>query len=173
MNTKNESNPIVNTYTIKQGGSFTTEDLPTSDSTPLYVVKMTTGIADPLQGLYYVESGLPALTITKGQTKALAIPMKASTIAKKNVTVAISGLSTGDTARVEFSDAAKKYSYVKYPNLANSSPVYKIESGLNLGESVTASSNSYVTNPITNTGIVNTATINAAFVTKPVSAKYL
>ena len=63
----------------------------------------------------------------------------------------------------------QKYSYVKYPNLANSSPVYKIESGLNLGESVTASSNSYVTNPITNTGIVNAAaTINAAFVTKPV-----
>ena len=35
---------------------FTTEDLPASDSTHSYVVKMTTGIADPLQGLYYVES---------------------------------------------------------------------------------------------------------------------
>ena len=46
---------------------------------------MTTGIADPLQGLYYVESGLPALKITKGQTTSLAVPMKASTIAKKNV----------------------------------------------------------------------------------------
>ena len=107
MNTKNESNPIVNTYTIKQGGSFTTEDLPASDSTHSYVVKMTTGIADPLQGLYYVESGLPALTISKAQTTNLAIPMKASTIGKKNVTVAISGLSAGDTAGVTFSDAAK------------------------------------------------------------------
>ena len=48
--------------------------------------------------------------------------MKASTIAKKNVTVAISGMSTGDTAGVTFSDAANKYSYVNYAGLANSSP---------------------------------------------------
>ena len=164
LNTK-ASNAVVNSYTIKQGGSFTTEDLPTSDSTHAYVVKMTTGIADPLQGLYYVESGLPALKITKGQTTSLAVPMKASTIAKKNVTVAISGMSTGDTAGVTFSDAANKYSYVNYTNLANSSPVYKIESGLNLGTSVAASGNSYVTNPITNTDIVSAAkTITAKFV---------
>lgn len=170
LNTK-ASPQLVNTYTVKQGGSFTTENLAPSDSTHAYVVKMITGIADPLQGLYYVESGLPALTISKAQTTSFAIPMKASTIAKKNVTVAISGMTTGDTAKVEFSDAANKYSYVKYPNLANSSPVYKIESGLNLGESVTASSNSYVTNPITNTAIVNAAqTVTAAFAAKPVSA---
>ena len=60
LNTK-ASSAVVNTYTIKQGASFTTEDLPVTDSTHAYVVKMTTGIADPLQGLYYVESGLPAL----------------------------------------------------------------------------------------------------------------
>lgn len=168
LNTK-ASNTVVNSYTIKQGGSFTTEDLPTSDSSHAYVVKMTTGIADPLQGLYYVESGLPVLTITKAQTTSLVVPMKASSVAKKNVTVAISGMSTGDTAAVTFSDAANKYSYVNYTNLANSSPVYKIESGLNLGESVTASSNSYVVNPITNTAIINAATtISAAFMTKPV-----
>ena len=170
LNTK-ASSAVVNTYTIKQGASFTTEDLPVTDSTHAYVVKMTTGIADPLQGLYYVESGLPALKITKGQTTSLAVPMKASTIAKKNVTVAISGMSTGDTAGVTFSDAANKYSYVNYTNLANSSSVYKIESGLNLGTSVAASGNSYVTNPITDTGVVNAAkTISAAFAAKPVSA---
>ena len=170
LNTK-ASSAVVNTYTIKQGASFTTEDLPVTDSTHAYVVKMTTGIADPLQGLYYVESGLPALKITKGQTTSLAVPMKASTIAKKNVTVAISGMSTGDTAGVTFSDAANKYSYVNYTNLANSSSVYKIESGLNLGTSVAASGNSYVTNPITDTGVVSAAkTISAAFAAKPVSA---
>jgi chitinase len=97
--------------------------------------------------------------------------MKASTTAKKNVTVVISGMSTGDTALVSLSDAANKYSYVKYAGLANGSQVYKIESGLNLGESVTASSDSYAVNPITNAGIINAATaISAAFVTKPVPA---
>ena len=45
-------------------------------------------------------------------------------------------LSTGDTAGVTFSDAANTYSYVSYTGLANSSPVYKVESGLNLGTSV-------------------------------------
>ncbi|RTL10729.1 MAG: glycoside hydrolase family 18 protein, partial [Neisseriaceae bacterium] len=93
------------------------------------------------------------------------------TVAKKNVTVAISGLSTGDTAGVTFSDAANTYSYVSYTGLANSSPVYKVESGLNLGTSVAASSNNYTTNPITDTGVVNAAkTITATFAVKPVSA---
>ena len=41
-------------------------------------------------------------------------------------------MSTGDTAGVTFSDAANKHNYVNYTNLANSSSVYKIESGLNL-----------------------------------------
>ncbi|MBX9596963.1 MAG: glycoside hydrolase family 18 protein, partial [Burkholderiales bacterium] len=114
------------------------------------------------------ESGLPALTITKAQTTTLAIPLKASTIAKNNVTVAISGLSSADKAGVTFTDAANKYSYVNYAGLANSSPVYKIESGLNLGTSVAASGSSYVTNPITSTGVVNAAkTISATFVAKP------
>ena len=171
LNTK-ASNAVVNSYTIKQGGSFTTEDLPTSDSTHAYVVKMTTGIADPLQGSYYIESGLPALAITAGNTTSLAIPMKASTTVKNNVTVAISGLSTGDTASTTFSDAANKYSYVNATAKANGSTVYKIESGLNLGVAINAATGNYEVNPITSTGVVNTAkTISAGFVVKttPVS----
>ena len=80
LNTK-AANAVVNSYTIKQGASFATGDLPVTDSTHAYVVKMTTGIADPLQGSYYIESGLPTLAITAGNTTSLAIPMKDSTIA--------------------------------------------------------------------------------------------
>lgn len=166
LNTKT-SNSVVNSYSLKQGGSFATGDLPATDSTHAYVVKMTTGIADPLQGLYYVESGLPALTITAGKTTSLAIPMKASTTVKNNVTVAISGLSTGDTASTTFSDAANKYSYVNATGKANGSTVYKIESSLNLGTAITAAGGNYEVNPITSTGVVTAAkTVTAAFTTK-------
>jgi len=166
LNTKT-SNSVVNSYSLKQGGSFATGDLPATDSTHAYVVKMTTGIADPLQGLYYVESGLPVLTITAGKTTSLAIPMKASTTVKNNVTVAISGLSTGDTASTAFSDAANKYSYVNATGKANGSTVYKIESSLNLGTAITAAGSSYEVNPITSTSVVTAAkTVTAAFKAK-------
>jgi chitinase len=171
LNTK-AANAVVNSYTIKQGASFATGDLPVTDSTHAYVVKMTTGIADPLQGSYYIESGLPTLAITAGNTTSLAIPMKASTIVKNNVTVTISGLSTGDTASTTFSDAANKYSYVNATAKANGSTVYKVESSLNFGVAVNAAANNYEVNPITSTGVVNTAkTISAGFVVKttPVS----
>ena len=163
LNTK-AANAVVNSYTIKQGSTFATGDLPATDSTHAYVVKMTTGIADPFLGSYYIENGLPALTITAGQTTSLAIPMVASTIAKNNVTVAISGLSTGDTASTTFSDAANKYSYVNTTGKANGNTIYKIESGLNLGVAVTAAGSNYEVNPITSTGVVTAAkTINAGF----------
>ncbi|MBX9866842.1 MAG: hypothetical protein K2Y14_07985, partial [Burkholderiales bacterium] len=171
LNTK-ASNAVVNSYTIKQGASFATGELPVTDSTHAYVVKMTTGIADPLQGVYYIESGLPALTITAGNATSLAIPMTASTASKNNLTVAISGLNTGDTASTNFSDAANKYSYVNAYGKANGNTVYKIESGLNLGVAITAATTNYEVNPITSTGVITAAkTINAGFVIKttPVS----
>ena len=163
-----ESNAVVNTYTIKQGGSITTEDLPITDATHAYKVKMTTGIADPVKGLYYIESGLPAVKVTNGQTTSLDIPMKASTVtARRNVTLAISGLANGDTASTTFSDATNKYSYVNSTNQANGNTVYKIENNLNLGLSVKASGNSYTTNPIESTMVVKAnATVNAGFTAK-------
>lgn len=157
--------PFVNSYTVKQGGSFATGDLPITDSTHAYVVQMTTGIADPVLGTYYIESGLPSLTITAGNTTSLAIPMVASpTTVRHNATVAVSGLSTGNTVSTVFSDAASKYSYVNTTGKSNGSTVYKIESGLNLGVTVQASGSNYEVNPITSTGVVTAAkTITAGF----------
>ena len=166
LNTK-ASNVVVNTYTIKQGGSFSTGQIPATDSTHAYVAKMTTGIADPLQGLYYIESGLPAVKITKGTVTTAAIPMKASTVAKKNVTLVISGLQASDNASVTLSDAANKYKYVQPAAQTNSSVIYKIESNLNLGVSVQANTSNYEVNPINTTKVVTIAsTITAAFKAK-------
>ncbi len=163
-----ESNAVVNTYMIKQGGSVTTEDLPISDATHAYKVKLTTGIADPLQGLYYIESGLPALKVTSGGVSSLSIPMKASpVVARRNVTVSISGLVSGDKANTSFSDAANKYSYVSSTNLGNGKVVYKIENNLNLGMSVKAEGLNYETNPIESTMLVKANSLfNAAFSVK-------
>ncbi|MDD3267311.1 MAG: hypothetical protein PHC75_09070 [Burkholderiales bacterium] len=160
------SGTVVNTYSVKQGDSFTTEALPISDSTHKYQVKMTTGIADPLNGLYYIESGLPVVKINSGKTTELSVPMKQSKVAVKTVKVAISGLQASDKANVEFSDAANKYSYVKSNSKSNSTTSYKIEKGLNLGIAVQANgTTSYETNPITNTHVISAnATINANFV---------
>lgn len=169
INTKN-GNEVVNTYSIKQGGNFSTGELPASDSTHAYQLKMTSGIADPLNGLYYIESGLPAVTINKGQVTTQTIAMKASSVAKNNLTLVISGLDSGDKANVSFSDASGKYQYVNAANQVNGSVVYKVESGLNFGVSVRASGAGYATNPINNTKVVNSATtIDAAFAAKPVS----
>ncbi len=160
-----ESNAVVNTYTIKQGGSFTTEDLPVSDATHAYKVKMTTGIADPLQGLYYIESGLPVLTVKPNQTASLSIPMKSSTVvARRNVTVAVTGLTAGDNAITSFSDASNKYSYVNSGAKNNGNTVYKIENNLNLGITVQAEGTNYEVNPITSASVINAnTTVNANF----------
>ncbi|MBP7781837.1 MAG: hypothetical protein KA049_02700 [Burkholderiales bacterium] len=163
LDTKN-SNTVVGSFPLAQGGSVTTDSLPVSDSTHAYSVQLTTGIADPVTGTYYVESSNSALTIVKG-SNTFTIPMVKSAMANNNVTVAISGLVGSDTAATSFSDANGKYVYANPTSKTNVSTVYKIESGLNLGVSVLASgSNTYTVNPITNTGIVTAAkTINAAF----------
>lgn len=175
LNVKN-SNEVVGNYTITQGGSFTTAELPVSDATHDYKVKLSSGIADPLAGLYYVENGLPTLTIAKGNANALAIPMVKSSVALSDVVLAISGLTTNDKAGVSFSDAANKYSYVGYSNQVNSNKTYKVENNLNLGVSVNAAGNNYKVNPIVKTQTVTSAvTINAAFESNavvPTSASY-
>lgn len=159
-----ESNAVVGQYTIYQGGSITTADIPVSDSTHVYKVKLATGVADPLAGLYYLESGLPTVKISKSTTTAFEIPMKASTTAKHNVTLAISGLVNADKAQIDFSDAANKYSYVSYNDQTNGNLVFKIESYINLGSAVKASGNNYEVNPINFTGVVNkNLTLAASF----------
>lgn len=143
-----ESNAVVNTYLVKQGGSFATGDLPISDASHVYKVKLLTGIANPLKGEYYLESGLPTLKIRKNTTAALAIPMKTPGKATPTATLAISGLINGDDASLTFSDATGKYSYVNQTNQTNGKVNYLIESGLVIGMSVNASSNNYKTNPL-------------------------
>lgn len=174
LNTKD--NKVVGNYVLKQGGTISTAELPVSDSNHVYRVKLTTGIADPLQGLYYVESGEPILTISKDDSTSFNIPMIKSATAVNNVTLAISGLENSDKANVVFSDAANKYSYVSYSNQGNSSLVYKLESSLNTGISVTANGNTnYVTNPITNTGVITgTKTVDIKFAKSaaPTGASY-
>ena len=163
LDTKN-SNTVVGSFSLAQGSSVTTDSLPVSDSTHAYSVQLTTGIADPVTGAYYIESNNTALTIAKG-SNTFAIPMVKSAIANKNVTVVISGLESGDTAATSFSDAAGKYVYANPASKSNESTTYKIESGLNLGVSVAANgSNTYKVNPINNTAVINAAkTIKAAF----------
>ncbi len=167
---------VVGSYTLKQGGSVTTADLPVSGSDNAYRVRLSTGIADPLQGLYYIESGEPVLTINKDATTAFNLPMVKSGLANNNVTLTISGLNSGDKAAVAFSDAGNKYSYVSYANQVNGNVVYKVENGLNLGTVVTASGSNYKTNPLATTQVITAATtIKAAFesnVVVPTSASY-
>lgn len=169
LNTK-ESNALVNSYVVKQGNSFTTGDLPISDATHVYKIKLVGGIADPLKGQYFIESGLPTLTIKKNATTTATIPMVAAGIAKPAVTLAISGLVAGDNANVTFSDASNKYNYVQPSNQVNGSVKYSVESGLSFGISVAANGANYKVNPINNTQVISKAiTIKAAFESQPVT----
>lgn len=164
------TNQLINTYSVKQGSSFATEALPVSDATHVYQIKLVGGIADPLKGQYFIESGLPTLTISKNSTTTATIPMKAAGIAKPAVTLAISGLIAGDSANVTFSDAANKYNYVQPTNQVNSSVKYSVESGLNFGVSVAANSTNYKINPLNSTQVISKATtIKAAFESQTVT----
>lgn len=165
------NNQVVNTYNLAQGSSFNTGLIPVSDATHVYKLKALSGIADPAKGQYYIESNvLPTVTITKDTTTSSALPFVTSGVANNNLTLTISGLNTGDTANVTFSDASGKYNYVQPSKLTSGNTSYKIESGLNLGVAVLASGNNYATNPLTSTQVINKATtISAAFAAKPVS----
>lgn len=162
-----ESNAVVATYYIPQGGSATTAKIAISDTTHSYKVKVA-GMADPLAGLFYIESGLPTLAIKNSQTTTLNILFKASTTTKRNVTLKVSGLAANDSATLSFQDAANKYKYVKYANTANGSTIYKIENNTNLGYIVTAGISGYAVNPLSATQLITkNLTLTAAFSSTP------
>lgn len=162
INTK-DSNKIVNTYSVKQGQSITTEALPMSDSTHAYVLQAQ-GIADPLSGSFYLENGTSALTITANKTTTLAVPYKLSTITKHKVTFNISGLVGTDSAAINFQDGAQKYAYVSYSGLSNAPVSYNIENNTDLGYIIKTSGTSYSINPIEDTETITASTIfNVAF----------
>lgn len=161
LNSK-ESNAVVNTYSIAQGETIDIGNLPISDSTHTYKVKLQ-GIADPINGNYYIESGLPTLSIKNGKTTNLTIPYKISTIVKRNVKYNVSGLSTNDSVTVNFQDSAQKYVYPTYSSVKNGNTTYLIENNTNLGYVVTASG-SYTPNPIESTVLIKSnQTLNVAF----------
>lgn len=164
LNSK-DNNKIVSTYGIKLGEPLVTGDLPVSDSTHEYKIKLVTGVADPANNLYYLESGvLPTLVINSGSSNTLSVTLYKSVIATKSITVAISGLESHDSAAIKFSDAATKYRYVNSSGKTNGNSVYHVENGLNFGVSVAASGSSYETNPLNYTLVITAdATINAAF----------
>lgn len=162
---------VVNSYNITQGGSITTENIVASDATHSYALKVVAGIADPLQGVYYVQSAPQAITIAKNGVANANIALTKSSVATSNVTLAISGLNSGDTANVAFSDAAGKYNYVSYPSQTNASTIYKIENGLNIGANVKASGSSYESNPVVASGVITAATtLSAVFKQQAVSS---
>ncbi|MEY4505036.1 MAG: hypothetical protein RL154_1333, partial [Pseudomonadota bacterium] len=164
-------NSVVNSYSVTQGGSITTENIQASDATHSYALKLVAGIADPLQGLYYTQTAPQPVTITKGATTSLNIALAKTSKQLNNVTMAISGLNSGDNASVAFSDSGSKYNYVSYANQANSNTVYKIENGLNIGANIKASGSSYEANPIVVSSLISAdATLSAAFKQQAVSS---
>lgn len=170
LNSKDGSK-VVNSYLIKQGETVTTENLPISDATHVYVVSVA-GVSDPKAGLYYVESGLPVATIKANTITPQAIPFKKIAAANLvNLTLKTTGLQAGDSANLNFQDATSKYNYVSYTGQANATVVYKVEKNLNLGYSMTAGLSNYQQNPISTTGVISAATtqnITFKVATKPV-----
>lgn len=156
---------VVGTYIIQQGGSFTTEDLPISDESHSYSVKLLNGIADPKAGLFYVEDGVATLTIDENKTTSFTIPMSKSSKILRKATVNISGLEGSDIANINFQDAGRTYVYVADLAKTNSIFTYYAEDQSNFGISVTASgSSTYIQNPLNFTGLIsNDVTYSASF----------
>jgi hypothetical protein len=162
------SNAVVATYTIKQGSSVTSGNLPISDSTHAYKVKLVNGVADPLNGVNYIESGTPAVAVKNGQNTSIAIPMKAVTTTKRTVTLALSGLQGSDKATISFADASGKYNYVGYSGYGNGNAVFKIENNQNLTVTVTTSSGAYQSASLSNSQVISAnKTIALVFAAKP------
>lgn len=161
LNTK-ESNSVVNTYSMTQGQTLTTEALPISDSTHQYQVQVQ-GIADPAAGNFYIESGLPSVSIKNNTTTAITVPFKTASVTKRTVSFALSGLNNS-TAGINFQDSAQKYAYPSYSGLTNSTVKYYFENNITLGYSVKAAAGSYKVNPIESTNLITAnKTISVAF----------
>lgn len=165
LNTK-ESNSVVNTYSMTQGQTLTTEALPISDTKHQYAIQVQ-GIADPAAGNFYVESGLPIVSITNNKITAINIPFKTASVTKRTVSFALSGLNNS-TAGINFQDSAQKYAYPGYTGLANATVKYYFESSTTLGYSVAAVSGNYKVNPIESTNLITAnKTISVAFESAP------
>ena len=156
LNAKN-GKQVVDSEDLKQGDKAVV-DLPVSDATHSYVVKLANGIADSASGLFYdAESNTP-LEIKESGITNLSIPMAKAT-SLSNVTLAISGLqyesktsSVTDTASVSFSDADNHYKYVNQYNQLSGYKIYTVKNGLNFTIQTQANgTNSYKVNPIVNT----------------------
>jgi hypothetical protein len=147
-----ESNNVVSSYSVKQGETITTQALAISDTNHLYKVQVQ-GIADPLAGQFYIESGLPIVKITKNKTTAINVPFKTSTTTPRTVKFTISGL-VNSTASINFQDATQKYAYPSYSGLSNSTVTYHFENKIDLGYTVNAVSGSYKINPIESTNLI-------------------
>ena len=161
------SGAVVGTYTLKQGASFTTENLPVSDAGHSYSVKLLNGLADPKAGLFYVESGSAVVAINDGQTTSFAIPMIKSSKTLRKVAVDVSGLEGSDVANVSFEDAGHTYVYVNDLAKANGKFTYYTEDQSNFGIHVTASgTNAYTQAKFDFSGVIkDDATVySAAFI---------
>lgn len=150
-----DSNAVVGTYLVKQGSSFTTENLPVSDSKNQYLIKLSKGLADPKAGLYYVESGTPQVVVTKDQTTNVTLPLVKSNKKLNKVMVNLTGLEGVDAATVSFDDAAHTFAYVNEIDAKNGTLTYLVESGLNFGLSLSANgSNTYEQSQLDFTGVI-------------------
>jgi chitinase len=153
---------------MRQGDSIVAS-LPVTDALHQYTVNVANGIANPFTGEYYKASSPETLSIIQNQATILDIALEPTLLPLHTLTVTLSGLQGSDTVTANLSDTDSTYAYVEsaIPN-GNGVIAYKIESGLEMAASFTASGAGYVQNPINYYGIVNANTsFNATFSTTP------
>lgn len=124
---------VVAQYHLKQGDVSPKLDLPVSDENNTYEVKLARGIADPVNGKYFNQApnNVKAVAIKKGKETSFNLAFKA--VANKDlkkVTLDVKGLTSGQTARISFDDAAHSYNYAGDTVLSNGQKQYMAESGL-------------------------------------------
>ena len=156
------ANAVVATYMVKQGASFTTENLPVSDAEHQYSVKLSQGLADPKAGKYFIENGNPIVTITKDQTATLSLPLIQTTKPLNTVTVNLSGLDGSDLANVTFEDASHTFAYVNDAGAKTGTLTYLVESGLDFAISLNATTSNYEQNKLDFIATINQNTTYTA-----------
>lgn len=162
LNTKN-SNQVVDTEELQQGETIVV-DLPISDDSHSYVVKLANGIAAPVNGLFYDQQSPLKLIVNESSATNVSISMdKATSLAL--ITLNITGLqyvnsrdSITDTATVSFSDEDNYYKYVSQSGVVSGSRAYQVKNGLNFSIQVKANGlNNYKISPIVNNFVVSGA----------------
>lgn len=172
INTKTDD--VVGAYSLKQGESRLIESLPISDASHSYVVKLVSGVADPVNGLFYSETSFAPLEIKGSSYQDLSIPMEKAT-SLSDVTLKIGGIDSPYRATVSFSDANNQYQYVDVYNQTNGTAVYKAKTGLNLNVQTQVNGTLiYEVNPINNKFTLNSNTdIAATFQKKSLPRLYV